>query len=937
MELMVNDNWEDSQKQLITDLWGGNPPLPAGSLSSAAVLTLEPGNYTAKVEGKNGTAGVAIVEVLGINSPGADGKFVNLSTRALVETGEEVMIGGFIIGEDSKEVLIQAVGPELANAGITNALADPVLTITDTTDPGNPMELTVNDNWEDSQGQLVSDLWGGSPNLVPGSLSSAAVLTLEPGNYTAKVEGKNGTTGVAIVEVYDVDAPDAETGHAPADQAAFDALVVGKQIGSDANNRLVFLSSGRIREIEDGTPYEGNYKYENTGANTGTLTYTYDATDNDPAAEKTVIEMTFTSEGAGTLVSTYTEAGSRPEVISGPFELADTDGGPPDSTDYKPLEGLRVSRGRVQFGFSRTGGCIRMANTTINGVNYTSHGSEWQRRAEADSPWADVPGTEEEGGLCALDPTEPGEYRMIADITIDGTRGRYSSENTFTITVEPPDTMPSFATGSGPGNQTYTVGTAIDTLILPEAIGGDGTLTYSLSPSVAGLAFNARARQLTGRPTTAGTYNMTYTVRDGDGDTDTLSFTIWVEESDDDARVDWVFAGDVPEAHQTALREEMAAVRTWFAERYGVEATGFTVLVGADSEALTQVYKEIVGPRPLPYSPLGISVETAENGSAVILVDFSGGVSFYGEEALSIVRNSIIHEYFHVLQGQLASGFRQVSASKLAFNLGQGPFWLVEGLAQYADYLYTQSRPGRPSFLDHNTPYERMADAIGQGALTFGDLVNLEDQGNLQGGLAHPLFTYPMAFLASTLLVDQADEGGSIVNYWQLLHDRPTWQQAFVEAFGIGIEDFYETFEEWLPSQLPLRAYLSVWLRWPGRDTQASDTLNPLLWKTTVVPEFTTDSPSGIASSGGTSADGANIISYPSETTIRAYLSLRWESDSCTENILGWYKDGELTDQKGEATVVEFPDISSSLEWELPAQPDNLPRLSQQTRPNCTP
>ncbi len=516
MELMVNDNWEDSQKQLITDLWGGNPPLPAGSLSSAAVLTLEPGNYTAKVEGKNGTAGVAIVEVLGINSPGADGKFVNLSTRALVETGEEVMIGGFIIGEDSKQVLIQAVGPELANAGITNALADPVLTITDTTDPGNPMELTVNDNWEDSQGQLVSDLWGGSPNLVPGSLSSAAVLTLEPGNYTAKVEGKNGTTGVAIVEVYDVDAPDAEPGHAPADQAAFDALVVGKQIGSDANNRLVFLSSGRIREIEDGTPYEGNYKYENTGANTGTLTYTYDATDNDPAAEKTVIEMTFTSEGAGTLVSTYTEAGSRPEVISGPFELADTDGGPPDSTDYKPLEGLRVSRGRVQFGFSRTGGCIRMANTTINGVNYTSHGSEWQRRAEADSPWADVPGTEESGGLCALDPTEPGEYRMIADITIDGTRGRYSSENTFTITVEPPDTMPSFATGSGPGNQTYTVGAAIDALTLPQATGGDGTLTYSLSPNVPGLSFNARARQLTGRPTTSGTYNMTYTVRDAD-------------------------------------------------------------------------------------------------------------------------------------------------------------------------------------------------------------------------------------------------------------------------------------------------------------------------------------------------------------------------------------------------------------------------------------
>ncbi len=328
---------------------------------------------------------------------------------------------------------------------------------------------------------------------------------------------------------------ESDTGHAPADQAAFDALVVGKQIGQDANNRLIFLSPGRIREIDGGTPYEGNYKYENTGANTGTLTYTFDVTGNDPAAEKTVMEMTFTSEGAGTLVSTYTEAGSRPEVISGPFELADTDGGPPDSTDYKPLEGLRVSRGRVQFGFSNTGGCDRLSNASINGVVYTVHTSKWQRRANADSSWEEISGTEEAGGLCAYRPTSPGEYRMIADITIDGTRGRYSSENTFTITVEPPDTMPSFATGSGPGNQTYTVGTAIDTLILPEASGGDGTLTYSLSPSVAGLAFNARARQLTGRPTTAGTYNMTYTVRDADGDTDSLRFTITVEESDDDA------------------------------------------------------------------------------------------------------------------------------------------------------------------------------------------------------------------------------------------------------------------------------------------------------------------------------------------------------------------------------------------------------------------
>ncbi len=110
------------------------------------------------------------------------------------------MIAGFIIEDGVRQMLIQAVGPELANSGISNVLADPILTVINTTDPANLVELMVNHNWEDSQGQLVSDLWGGSPPLTAGSLSSAALLTLNPGNYTAKVEGKNGTTRVAIVE-----------------------------------------------------------------------------------------------------------------------------------------------------------------------------------------------------------------------------------------------------------------------------------------------------------------------------------------------------------------------------------------------------------------------------------------------------------------------------------------------------------------------------------------------------------------------------------------------------------------------------------------------------------------------------------------------------------------------------------------------------------------
>ena len=157
---------------------------------------------------------LVLAGLLGFWQPatGAEGRFVNLSTRALVETGEEVMIGGFIIENGAKQVLIQALGPELANAGISNVLADPVLTVTNTSNAANPVELMVNDNWEDSQGQLVTDLWGGNPNLAAGSMSSAVVLTLDPGNYTAKVEGKNGTAGIALVEVYGIDSTGAGSG-----------------------------------------------------------------------------------------------------------------------------------------------------------------------------------------------------------------------------------------------------------------------------------------------------------------------------------------------------------------------------------------------------------------------------------------------------------------------------------------------------------------------------------------------------------------------------------------------------------------------------------------------------------------------------------------------------------------------------------------------------
>ena len=427
----------------------------------------------------------------------ADGEFVNLSTRGWVGTGNDVGIVGFILEDDSRQVLIQALGPELVNRGISNALADPVLTVTNTTDPANPIELMVNDNWEDSQGQLVSDLWGGSPPLSGGSLSAAVVLTLEPGNYTAKVEGKNETVGVAIVEVYRIDSTEGgqETTHGVG--ATLSDLPTGSWTPDVSAGGVSFSSSGgnvTLRFNDGGYIEEGNYRYtcegsggcaiENRGVTSGTIvqtakgiapgggsepdaqpsfasgsgpgdqsytvdtaistltlpeasggdgSLTYSLTPNVPGLSfnATTRRLTGTPTSTGSHSMTYTVTDADGDTDSLTFTITVTE--PPPEDNYTPLEGLRISAGRVQYSFFSAGGCIRLSNTTINGVTYSTHSSKWQRRADPDSPWEDVSGTEEQGGLCAYNPTSPGEYRMVADITIGNSRGNYSSENTIVV------------------------------------------------------------------------------------------------------------------------------------------------------------------------------------------------------------------------------------------------------------------------------------------------------------------------------------------------------------------------------------------------------------------------------------------------------------------------------------------------------------------------
>ena len=136
----------------------------------------------------------------------AEGKMVNISTRGLVGDGDQAMIAGFIVREGNQTVNILVKASELADVGVnpTDLLADPVLTL-----QFGQNVIHVNDNWEDDaeQAQLITDAWGGTSPLAAGSTSSGVVLTLGPGNWTARVNAADGTAfgGLVSLEVYEVD------------------------------------------------------------------------------------------------------------------------------------------------------------------------------------------------------------------------------------------------------------------------------------------------------------------------------------------------------------------------------------------------------------------------------------------------------------------------------------------------------------------------------------------------------------------------------------------------------------------------------------------------------------------------------------------------------------------------------------------------------------
>lgn len=200
--LAFNDNWKDTQQ---SEIEASTIP-PSDDREAAIVATLESDAYTAILRGSGDASGTGLIEIYDLDADG-DAKLANISTRGFVGTSTDgsggaaenqdaPMIGGFIVGSSSRYV-IRAIGPSMASGGVSNALQDPTLEVID----GNGSSVASNDNWQDSQPAEIE-----ATGIPPtDSRESAIVADFQSGPYTAVVRGQGGTSGVGLVEVYNIE------------------------------------------------------------------------------------------------------------------------------------------------------------------------------------------------------------------------------------------------------------------------------------------------------------------------------------------------------------------------------------------------------------------------------------------------------------------------------------------------------------------------------------------------------------------------------------------------------------------------------------------------------------------------------------------------------------------------------------------------------------
>src|SRR5438552_629043 len=192
--IVSNDNWRDSQQSQIS----ATGLAPSSDSESVILATLAPGAYTAVLQGKAMTTGTGLIEIYDVDQ-NPNTQIANLSTRGFVGTGDDVMIGGTIFHGSpgtAYRILLHAIGPSLASMGVATPLLDPALSLYD----ANGSIITTDDNWKDFQRSEIA-----ATGLAPtDDRESAIIVTLPAGAYTAIVRGVNGTTGVGLVEVFNL-------------------------------------------------------------------------------------------------------------------------------------------------------------------------------------------------------------------------------------------------------------------------------------------------------------------------------------------------------------------------------------------------------------------------------------------------------------------------------------------------------------------------------------------------------------------------------------------------------------------------------------------------------------------------------------------------------------------------------------------------------------
>ena len=194
--ITTNDDWKSDQQSEIA----ATTIPPSKEKESAIVATISVGssgfaNCTAVLKGAHGETGIGLVEVYDLDAS-SPAKLANISTRGFVDTGDNVMIGGFIVGGgEPAKILVRGIGPSLKAAGIAGAIDDPMLELHDSNGA-----VISNDDWRATQEREVKDT-----TIPPSSDREPAIVqTLAPGNYTAVLRGKNNTVGVGLVEAYNL-------------------------------------------------------------------------------------------------------------------------------------------------------------------------------------------------------------------------------------------------------------------------------------------------------------------------------------------------------------------------------------------------------------------------------------------------------------------------------------------------------------------------------------------------------------------------------------------------------------------------------------------------------------------------------------------------------------------------------------------------------------